>query len=197
MNKKRCLIAALALTGALAVPAVASAHVITSSSLSCNQLDFSYAYFSIGREPVTLTWSVGTQVIKTQTVQTNGPSSNITVSPPDLSPYQGDTVTVTGTWTFDGGGSFTDSAIAYCSSPHAPPTPNSAVARRVPPGRKVPPVRRVRKALPDRPGRVVLAGLQLRQSGRARASMSSRRHRTAHRRAVGTVAGRGDTATGD
>jgi hypothetical protein len=118
VNKQRCLIAALAVTGALAVPAVASAHFVTSSSLSCNQLDFSYSNFSSGRESVTLTWYDGTQPIGTQMVQTNGPSGNITVSPPDLSPYQGDTITVKGTWTFDGGGSFTASAIAYCTSPN-------------------------------------------------------------------------------
>jgi hypothetical protein len=134
VNKKRCLIAALAITGTLAIPAVAAAHVITSSSLSCSQLDFSYDHFSSGRENVTLTWTAGTKVITTQTVQTNGPTGNITVSPPDLSAYQGDTITVTGTWTFDGGGSFTTSAIVYCSSPQGPPTPNSARGSQGPPG---------------------------------------------------------------
>ncbi len=125
MTTKRCLIAALALTGALAVPAVASAHFVTSSSLSCNQLDFSYSNFSSGRETITLTWNVGTQQIFMQTVQTNGPSGNITVSPPDLSPFQGDTATVTGTWTFDGGGSFTTSAIVYCTSPTGSGVPSA------------------------------------------------------------------------
>ena len=132
VNKKRCLIAALAVTGALAVPAVASAHFVTSASLSCNQLDFSYSNFSSGRETVTLTWSVGTQVITTQMVQTSGPTGNITVSPPDLSGFQGDTVTVTGTWTFDGGGKFTTSAIVYCSSPGGLPT--VAQGQQGPPG---------------------------------------------------------------
>ncbi|HUO69942.1 MAG TPA: hypothetical protein VMU39_04130 [Solirubrobacteraceae bacterium] len=122
MHKTRLLIAVLGVAGVLAVPAVASAHYVTSSSLSCNQLDFSYTNFSSGRETITLTWYFGTQVITTQTVQTNGPSGNITVSPPDLSGYQGDTITVTGTWTYDGGGSFTTSAIVYCTGPGPVPT---------------------------------------------------------------------------
>ena len=134
MNRNRCLIAALAVMGALAVPGVASAHFVTSSSLSCNQLDFSYSNFSTGRETVTLTWYLGTQVLTTQTVQTNGPTGNITVSPPDLSAYQGATVTVKGTWTFDGGGSFTTSAIVYCTSPQGPPVPTVAQGPQGPQG---------------------------------------------------------------
>src|SRR5262249_53682419 len=146
MHRRGCLIAALAVMGALAVPAVASAHYVTSSSLSCNQLDFSYSNFSTGRETITLTWYDGTQEFATQTVQTNGPSGNVTVSPPDLSAYQGDTITAKGTWTYDGGGSFTASAIAYCTSsqpgpvnsvvpgPPGPPGPQGPAGPQGPPG---------------------------------------------------------------
>ena len=134
MNRNRCLVAALAVIGALAVPGVASAHFVTSSSLSCNQLDFSYSDFSTGRETVTLTWLLGTQVLKTQAVQTNGPTGNITVSPPDLSAFQGATVTVKGTWTFNGGGSFTTSAIVYCTSPQGSGAPTVAQGPQGPQG---------------------------------------------------------------
>lgn len=118
------LIAVLVAAAAFAVPAVASAHIITNSSLSCNQLDVSYEYFSsTSRVPITLNWMIGGKSIGTQVVQTSGSSGTITVSPPDVSAYQGLTFSVTGTWTYDGGGSFSDSVVAYCSSTQGPPGP--------------------------------------------------------------------------
>ncbi|MBV9716786.1 MAG: collagen-like protein [Solirubrobacterales bacterium] len=111
----------------LALPSVAAAHSITSSSLSCNQLDIGYTGFDAGaREPIELTWTLDGTTIRTQTVYTNGASNTITVSPPDVSADQGDTLGVTGTWSYDGGGSFTDSAIVYCSSPAGPQGPAGA-----------------------------------------------------------------------
>ena len=134
--KRWCL--ALPACLALALPAVASAHYIPSSSLSCNQLDFTYADFSSSqRETITLTWQVNGTTIKTQDVQTQGASGTISVSPPDLSAYQGDTVSVTGTWTYDSGGSFGTSAVMYCSSPQGPPGTPGAQGPPGPPGASV------------------------------------------------------------
>lgn len=123
---RRYLVGLLACVGAaLVLPAAASAHYITSSSLSCNQADFNYAAFSSGRVAVSVKFTDSTsgKVLRTQTIYTNGTSGTITVSPPDLSPYQGDTITFSGTWSYDGGGSFSTSAIAYCASSQGPAGP--------------------------------------------------------------------------
>lgn len=115
-----------ALAFLVAAPALASAHVVTTSSLSCNQADFSYADFSsTQRVPISITFKDVTtgKTLKTQTVETSGSSGNITISPPDLSPYQGDTIEFAGAWTYDSGGSFSTEAITYCSFPAGPQGP--------------------------------------------------------------------------
>ena len=148
MHTRGRLIAALAVMGMLGVPAVASAHYVTSSSLSCNQLDFSYSSFSAGRETVTLAWYDGTQEFASQTVQTNGPTGNITVSPPDLSPYQGtrSRSRVLGPTTEVDRSRHQQSLTARTRSL----LPSPALSR-VPPAHRAPPGRRVPRA---RPGRV-------------------------------------------
>ena len=134
--KKAILLATLG--AAILYPAAASAHIITTSSLSCNQADLSYEYFSAtARVPINTTITVGSTVIDKLTVDTIGTAGNITISPPDLSSYQGDLVTFAGSWTYDGGGSFTTSTIAYCSSnvgPQGPAGPTGPAGPQGPAG---------------------------------------------------------------
>ena len=121
----------------LAIPAMASAHYVTSSSLSCNQLDFTYADFSsTARETINLTYYANGTAISSQQVQTIGANGQFSISPPDLSAYQGENVYVKGTWTYDGGGSFETSTpnVMYCSSPVGPPGPQGPAGPQGPSG---------------------------------------------------------------
>lgn len=89
---------------ALLLASSASAHTVSNASLSCNQSDFSYAYFPTGTSTIALKWSSGQTTIGTYNVTILGPSGNVTVGPPympDLSAYAGRTVTFSGTWTAD------------------------------------------------------------------------------------------------
>lgn len=132
--RKAFPLAAVAMT-LVTLPAVASAHIITSASLSCNQADLSYEYFSpTARVPITIDFATGGTVIRQQTVDTIGAAGQITMSPPDLSAYQGDLITFSGSWTYDGGGSFTTSAVAYCASETGPQGPAGPTGSQGTPG---------------------------------------------------------------
>lgn len=111
-----------ALAAALIIPATALGNTVSSSNLSCNQLDFAVSGFA--GQVITLTWAANGVAFDTQTLKPLTGTGDVSTSPPDLSPYQGETVTVKGVWS---GGSFTAMLLsAYCSNaagPQGPPGP--------------------------------------------------------------------------
>lgn len=115
--KLRITLAALA--AVLIIPATALGNTVSSSSLSCNQLDFAASGFA--GQVITLSWSANGVVFDTQTLKPLTGTGDVSTSPPDLSPYQGETVTVKGVWS---GGSFTAMLLsAYCSNAAGPQGP--------------------------------------------------------------------------
>lgn len=109
---------------ALVFPAAALANHVSTSSLSCQQLDFTYADYPSSGASETLVWKANGKVIATQVKDVNGSSGTFSSTPPDLSPYQGQTITVTGVRTGASDGTFTATiTTAYCSSDQGPPGP--------------------------------------------------------------------------
>jgi hypothetical protein len=90
----------LIIAGLLAVPVAASAHEVTSASLSCN---LTYAGSPTGQSTVTILWQ-GSQAAPSwasQMIQISGSSGKVSVSAPNVPQGAGSTATLT--WTVDGG----------------------------------------------------------------------------------------------